>query len=88
MILTSELEVANTRAKLATLEARYQKLRSEEWREDELRLASMRSLKKLINQFTEEIVRYQTRQPANGKPDNGQAADAGDRRSAPASNPS
>jgi hypothetical protein len=75
MNLTSELEVANTRVKLADLESRYEELRREVWPDDRLRLITMRSLKKLINQFTEEIVRYQTRLPSNA-----QSAEPGERR--------
>jgi hypothetical protein len=62
MTLTSELEVANTRAKLAELESRYDVLRREATPDDRIRQVTMRSLKRLINQFTEEIARYEARQ--------------------------
>lgn len=67
MTLNSELEVANTRRKLARLEARYEAVRSDPDRDERLRQLTMTSLKRLINQFTEEIARYEARQRvANG----------------------
>ncbi|MDZ4659728.1 MAG: hypothetical protein SH868_19310 [Bythopirellula sp.] len=59
MILMSQVEVDNTRAKLALLESSYENLRQEIGGDEELRTITMQSLKKLINQFTEEIVRYE-----------------------------
>jgi hypothetical protein len=64
MALTSEQQVANTRAKLARLEARYEALRNETNGNLRVRELSMRSLKRLINQFKEEIARYEAHQPA------------------------
>lgn len=64
MALTSEQQVANTRAKLARLEARYEVLRSDTDGNQRVRELSMRSLKRLINQFKEEIARYEAHQPA------------------------
>ena len=61
MSLQSEREVAHTREKLARLEARYEALRSEADGNRRLRELSMISLKRLINQFREEIVRYESR---------------------------
>ena len=63
MILGSELEVANTQAKLVELEARYDALRRDPSPDDRVRQVTMRSLKRLINQFTEEIARYRAHQP-------------------------
>ena len=64
MTLRNEVELANTRAKLERLEARYEKLRSETGGDEELREVTMRSVKKYINQFKEEIARYEAHQPA------------------------
>jgi uncharacterized protein involved in exopolysaccharide biosynthesis len=62
--LKSEREVANTRAKLARLEARYESLRKDTGHDRRVRQLSMISLKRLINQFKEEIARFEARQPA------------------------
>ena len=62
MNLKSDIEVANTRAKLARLEARYEALHNETSEDEELREVTLRSLKRYINQFKEEIARYETRQ--------------------------
>ena len=59
MSLNSEREVANTRMKLARLEARYDTLRSDVEGDQRVRDLSMISLKRLINQFKEEIARYE-----------------------------
>ena len=64
MSLNNEREVANTRMKLARLEARYEALRRDANGDRRLRELSMTSLKRLINQFNEEIARYEARQPA------------------------
>lgn len=64
MRLQSERELQNTRAKLESLEASYEALRIETGGDEELREASMESLMRLINQFREEIARYEARQPA------------------------
>ncbi len=63
MGLNSEREVANTRVKLARLEARYEALRNDTKGNPRVRELSMISLKRLINQFTEEITRFETRHP-------------------------
>jgi len=59
MSLRNEHELANTRWKLARLEARYEALRSESGGDEELRELTMESLKQTINQFKEEIARYE-----------------------------
>jgi hypothetical protein len=64
MALTSKQQVANTRAKLARLEARYEVLRKDTDGNQRVRELSMRSLKRLINQFKEEIALYEAHQPA------------------------
>ncbi len=66
MNLTSELEVINTRAKLAELEARYDKLRENVSEDAHVREVTMKSLKRFINQLKEEIARYEAQQPARG----------------------
>ncbi len=63
MTLINDQQVANTRAKLARLEKRYEALRSEKNGNQRVRELSLRSLKRLINQFKEEIARYETHQP-------------------------
>ena len=64
MDLKSEREVANTRTKLTRLEARYETLRRETGGDEHVRELTMESLKRLINQFKEEIARYEAHQPA------------------------
>lgn len=59
MNLRNETELANTQAKLALLESRYEELSNEPTEDEELRAATLKSLKKYINQFKEEIIRYQ-----------------------------
>jgi hypothetical protein len=65
MTLRNERELVNTRRKLERLEALYAGHESETGGGDEeLREASMESLKRYINQFEEEIARYEAHQPA------------------------
>ena len=64
MILKSEREVRNTRYKLSRLEARYEALRRERSGNAHVRELTMESLKRLINQFKEEIARYEAHPPA------------------------
>jgi uncharacterized protein involved in exopolysaccharide biosynthesis len=64
MILKNEIELANTRAKFAQLEARYELLRNQTSEDEELREITMRSLNRYINQFKEEITRYEAHQIA------------------------
>ncbi len=64
MSLKNDIELANTRAKLARLEARYQALRNDTTEDEHVRELTMRSLKRYINQFKEEIARYEAHQPA------------------------
>lgn len=55
--ILNEIELANTRRKLAELERAYQEdERDTECEDDELRQLSMISLKKIINQLKEEII--------------------------------
>ena len=62
MSLQNDAELANTRAKLARLETRYQDLRSDTSEDAHVRELTMRSLKGTINQFKEEIARYEAKQ--------------------------
>ena len=64
MRLRNEREVANTRVKLQRLQARYEIREKETGGDTELREATMTSLKRMINQLTEEIARYEAHQPA------------------------
>jgi hypothetical protein len=64
MSLSSELELANTRVKLARLEKRYEVLRIDTAMDKRVRELSMNSLKRLINKLKEEIARYEAHQEA------------------------
>ena len=59
MNLGSEAELSSTQGKLARLEARYESLRNDMEGNQRLRELSMESLKRLINQFKEEIALYE-----------------------------
>ena len=63
MILKNDIELANTRAKLARLEARYEALQNDSAEDKYVRELTMQSLKRYINQFKEEIARPQALQP-------------------------
>jgi hypothetical protein len=58
----NERELANTRKKLEQLKALYDTDEVESGRDEELREAEMESLKRLINQLSEEIARYEVHQ--------------------------
>ena len=64
MDLKNEQELANSRRKLRKLEALYEADEKEMGGDEELREAEMESLKRLINQFKDEIARYEAHQPA------------------------
>jgi hypothetical protein len=57
MRFLNEIELANTRRKLAELEAHYEARRQETGGDAELRELSMESFHRLINQLKEEIIR-------------------------------
>lgn len=63
MSLKNDIELENTRAKLRRLEIRYEELRSDSREDEHVRALTMRSLKATINQFKEEIARYEAHQP-------------------------
>lgn len=67
MSLNNDIELANTRAKLARLEARYEALQCDIVEDRYVRELTMRSLKGTINQFKEEIARSQALMPAQRK---------------------
>jgi uncharacterized protein involved in exopolysaccharide biosynthesis len=64
MSLQNQTQLDNTRAKLARLQARYEALRAETNDDPELRDATLKSLVRHINQFKEEIARYEAHQTA------------------------
>lgn len=64
MNLQSDRELANTREKLRILEEDYEALRTDTTEDKRLRDLTMESLGRLINQFKEEIARYEAHQPA------------------------
>ncbi len=65
MSLKNDIELANTRGKLARLEARYEALGNDTGEDEYVRELTMRSLKRYINQFKEEIARYEAHQPSS-----------------------
>ena len=64
MNLQNDRELANTREKLARLEALCADHENESDGDEELHEMERESLKRLIKQFKEEIARYEARQPA------------------------
>jgi hypothetical protein len=62
-MLENETELVNTRAKLRELQERYEVLRSDLSGDARVRRLTMMSLKRLINQLTEEITRFESRLP-------------------------
>lgn len=65
-MLRNEREVQNTRRKLERLEALYTAHEPAAGGDEELREASMESLKRYINQFKEEIARYEAHHSVHG----------------------
>ena len=61
MTLESQQEVENTRVKLRMLEDAYRRNEEETGEMTYARRLTMRSLKRLMNQLTEEIVRFESR---------------------------
>jgi hypothetical protein len=61
MTLDNTTEVQNTRAKLRELQERYEALCADRSEDPRVRMLTMRSLKRLINQLTEEITRFESR---------------------------
>jgi hypothetical protein len=61
MKLGNENELLNTRTKLRELNERYEALRVDRFEDPRVRRLTMMSLKRLINQLTEEIARFESR---------------------------
>lgn len=61
MTIQTDEQLANTKEKLRMLQERYELRRAEPADNAYVRELTLRSLKQLINQLTEEIVRYQSR---------------------------
>ncbi|HEY3245398.1 MAG TPA: hypothetical protein VGM03_18810 [Phycisphaerae bacterium] len=59
MSLKNEIELVNTRAKLRALESRHEELLKDTGEDPHVRELTLRSLKGTINQFKEEIARYE-----------------------------
>ncbi len=63
MSLQSDLELANTRDKLRELEEAYDAALKRPIANEHTREATLTSLRHLINQLKEEVVRYEAHQP-------------------------
>ena len=61
MSIENQRELANTREKLRQLEEKYEALRQKSAPDKHVRELTLRSLKKLMNQLREEIIRFETR---------------------------
>jgi hypothetical protein len=64
MSIRNERELSNTREKLRRLEEDYEDHLRESTEDPHVRELTMESLKRLINQFKEEIARYEAHLPA------------------------
>jgi hypothetical protein len=61
MTLDNQTELSNTRIKLRELQERYESLRADQSEDPRVRRLTMISIKRLINQLTEEITRFEAR---------------------------
>ena len=61
MTLANDTELVNTRIKLRELQDRYDALLADASEDQRVRRLTMMSLKRLINELTEEITRYESR---------------------------
>jgi hypothetical protein len=61
MSIENRRQLDNTRAKLADLEHLYAQTAQDDGRDAHVRELTLRSLKKRINQFKEEIARFESR---------------------------
>lgn len=61
MSIQNQFELENTRRKIALLEKRHSELTADETEDKRVRELTLRSLKKMINQMKEEIVRFQAK---------------------------
>jgi hypothetical protein len=60
-MIKDDLELKTTRRKLAELEAAFEAARSRTDRSEYSRRLTMQSVKRMINQLTEEIIQYESR---------------------------
>jgi hypothetical protein len=67
MKLQSQRELQVTREKLEMLEEQYEMTRNELGTDEHVRELTLQSLKKLINQLKEEIVRFESRMSARSR---------------------
>jgi hypothetical protein len=65
MNLQSLRELENTRRKLQELEEEYDAATRRPFANDQVRQATLSSLRRLINQLKEEIIRFESRQVAH-----------------------
>jgi hypothetical protein len=61
MSIENRRELVNTRAKLQRMEQLYEEIRQEPMDDEHVRELTLRSLKKRINQFKEEIAWFECR---------------------------
>jgi len=61
MTLANSAELVNTQEKLRELKERYEELRLDLSEDPRVRKLTLHSLKRLINQLTEEIARFESR---------------------------
>jgi hypothetical protein len=66
MSLRNDIELANARAKLRRLETRYDELGNNADEDEHVRELTLRSLRATINQFKEEIARYEAHHAVRG----------------------
>jgi hypothetical protein len=68
-MIQSIRELENSREKLRILEQQYEAARHEPCDDEEVREAELQSLRELINQFKEEIARYEAHTSTRAKPE-------------------
>jgi hypothetical protein len=61
MMIDNDTQLLNTRTKLRELQERYEALRVDLSEDARFRRLTMMSLKRLVNQLTEEITRFESR---------------------------
>jgi hypothetical protein len=61
MMIDNDTQLLNTRTKLRELQERYEALRVDLSEDARVRRLTMMSLKRLVNQLTEEITRFESR---------------------------
>ena len=67
MTLSNDFQLENTKRLLAEITGRYERVNQDAEEDARLRRLTSRSLKKLMNQLTEEIVRYECRRSVGGR---------------------